>query len=418
MEQISEHLLYGRQLVVNRKYPEYELPTWVEKEAAILNGKCRRCGQHPPYWARLPQGTYCWSCHMLGRLTSNDDLVMLAERNQFAVPNQFFKWTGHLTTKQANVAQELKAGIQRGQLHLIHAVTGAGKTEMLYPTLVWAISQQYRIGIVAPRIDVVEELGWRIKRDFLVKQMVLHGQTTLPYDYTQIVIATVQQLLRFYRAFDLLIVDEFDAYPLVDNPVLLYAIKRAVKIRGSLIYLTATLPKRIAPTIKVLKLNKRFHGGPLPLLDVHFCWDWRRYLPRHLQKNIQALRPQQQVLVFVPKVSDLEPLAEKLRIYSQKVDIIHAQSKRRKEVIDAFKRGEIQVLVTTSLLERGVTFPKIDVAIMGAEEALYTKAMLIQIAGRCGRSIERKEGHVWTYIRTNTWKIQQVNQELRALNEE
>ncbi|WP_162138068.1 helicase-related protein [Weissella halotolerans] len=332
---------------------------------------------------------------------------------------EFFRWEGCLTPRQNKVAQQLKLGVQTGKPYLIHAVTGAGKTEMLYPTIVWAVEQHYRIGIVAPRIDVVEELGWRIERDFLIEQIRLHGQTTESYGYTQIVISTVQQLLRFYQAFDLLIVDEFDAYPLVDNPVLLYAIQRAVKVTGSLVYLTATLPKRLAPGIQLLTLNKRFHGGKLPLLEVQFCWNWRRYLPSHLKRQLQILDAKQQVLIFVPRVNDLDPLAEKLRAYSKgRVETIHAQAKNRQAVIKAFKTGDIQLLVTTSLLERGVTFPKIDVAIMGAEEALYTKAMLIQIAGRCGRSVGRKDGHVWTYIQTQTIKIKQVNRELRTLNEE
>ncbi|KRN30771.1 hypothetical protein [Weissella halotolerans] len=88
-KQISPDLLYGRQLVVNKNYPEYDLPAQVKREEAILQGSCQRCGQKIPQWAYLPTGTYCWSCHMLGRLTSNDQLVTLAECNQFTVTENF-----------------------------------------------------------------------------------------------------------------------------------------------------------------------------------------------------------------------------------------------------------------------------------------------------------------------------------------
>lgn len=42
-------------------------------------------------------------------------------------------------------------------------------------------------------------------------------------------IATTHQLLKFYQAFDLLIVDEVDAFPYVDNPVLYHAVEQAVQ---------------------------------------------------------------------------------------------------------------------------------------------------------------------------------------------
>ena len=55
-----------------------------------------------------------------------------------------------------------------------------------------------------------------------------------------LVIATTHQLLKFYQAFDLLIVDEVDAFPYVDNPMLYHAVERSVKEDATTIFLTAT----------------------------------------------------------------------------------------------------------------------------------------------------------------------------------
>ncbi len=52
-----------------------------------------------------------------------------------------------------------------------------------------------------------------------------------PYSRSPLVIATTHQLLKFYQAFDLLIVDEVDAFPYVDNPVLYHAVEQAVKMK-------------------------------------------------------------------------------------------------------------------------------------------------------------------------------------------
>ena len=44
----------------------------------------------------------------------------------------------------------------------------------------------------------------------------------------------------------------------------------------------------------------------------------------------------------------------------------------------------IPLLLTTTILERGVTFPNIDVAVIGAEDAIFTESALVQIPGRAG----------------------------------
>ena len=53
-------------------------------------------------------------------------------------------------------------------------------------------------------------------------------------------IATTHQLLRFYQAFDVLIVDEVDAFPYSADQSLQYAVEQARKIPSSIIHLTAT----------------------------------------------------------------------------------------------------------------------------------------------------------------------------------
>ena len=55
-----------------------------------------------------------------------------------------------------------------------------------------------------------------------------------------LVVATTHQLLRFTSYFDLVIVDEADAFPLYNNPMLEAALDRVVRPAGKQIYLTAT----------------------------------------------------------------------------------------------------------------------------------------------------------------------------------
>lgn len=58
------------------------------------------------------------------------------------------------------------------------------------------------------------------------------------------------------------------------------------------------------------------------------------------------------------------------------------------------RKRQVQYLVTTTILERGVTFPGVQVVILGADDPVFTVAALVQIAGRVGRSPTAPTGTV------------------------
>lgn len=51
-------------------------------------------------------------------------------------------------------------------------------------------------------------------------------------------------------------------------------------------------------------------------------------------------------------------------------------------------------LLTTTILERGITISNVQVAVIGAESPVFTASALIQIAGRVGRNIQFPDGDV------------------------
>ena len=92
-----------------------------------------------------------------------------------------------------------------------------------------------------PRRDLVTELAPRLQAALPeIEMAALHGQLRERYTDAPLVIATTHQALRLFAAFDLVILDEVDAFPYADNPVLELAVLRAVRPGGKLIYLTAT----------------------------------------------------------------------------------------------------------------------------------------------------------------------------------
>jgi competence protein ComFA len=63
-------------------------------------------------------------------------------------------------------------------------------------------------------------------------------------------------------------------------------------------------------------------------------------------------------------------------------------------VVEDFRCGRLDVLVTTTVLERGVNFPGIGVMVLYADHSVFSASALVQIAGRVGRSAETPTGPV------------------------
>ena len=50
-----------------------------------------------------------------------------------------------------------------------------------------------------------------------------------------------------------------------------------------------------------------------------------------------------------------------------------------------FKEGLLEVLITTTILERGITIEDVQVIVLEAGDRIFDERTLIQIAGRVGR---------------------------------
>ncbi|CAI2573905.1 ComF operon protein 1 [Apilactobacillus kunkeei] len=73
-------------------------------------------------------------------------------------------------------------------------------------------------------------------------------------------------------------------------------------------------------------------------------------------------------------------------------------------------------LITTTILERGVTFPGIDVIVFGAEDEVFSTSSLVQIAGRVGRKLDRPTGEVLFLAEENTLAIKSAINQIKYMN--
>ncbi|MGD0034260.1 helicase-related protein [Paenibacillus illinoisensis] len=291
---------------------------------------------------------------------------------------------------------------------LLWAVTGAGKTEMIFPLLQHTLDRGGRALVATPRRDVVLELAPRLAKAFPdVALATLYGGSTERWKDAQLTLATTHQLMRFYQGFDLVIIDELDAFPYHNDPMLAHAAAASCKPDGNFIYLSATPPARLQKEVSQRKLAHarvpvRFHRYPLPvphlikMPTVAECIK-KRSLPTALKNSIQiSLQRDAQVFVFVTRIAQIEAFVNLMRCIFPQIHIqgTSSQDTDRASKVMAFRERDIRLLVTTTILERGVTIPRSDVFILDADNGLFDEASLVQMAGRAGRSMDDPAGRV------------------------
>lgn len=421
--------LFGRRVPLTQAPPE----ATGKPALQLVNGhwQCQRCHQWVAPQDCLPHGVpYCRHCLNLGRLTKHTKLYTIPEPNQFLKwSDSPLSWAGTLSEQQHQAALAVCRLVQAQRDQLLWAVTGAGKTEMVYPALAWALQRGWRVAWTSPRVDVCLELAPRLAQAFAaVPQTVLYGGQPAPYRYCQLTICTTHQLLRFEAAFDWIVVDEVDAFPLATSPMLQRAIVQAQKPAGCHLYLTATPGPDLQRKLKrhqlaVTYLPLRYHGHLLPPLRTKLVGAWRTRLVRHglPPKVLRQLRAYaqtgQRYLFFVPRVSDLRLVARALRQAGLPEGVtVHAADPDRQAKVQAFRDGQGQCLITTTILERGVTFPAVFVVILGGDDPVFSTAALVQIAGRVGRHRDYPTGDVWCYCQSLTREIYHAQHMIHELN--
>lgn len=411
------NILVGKQLL--REEIPFELvdSPFITKRPGIEFGKkghayCCRCGNSDPeLLAEFPcawckkKCVYCRACIMMGRVSECTPLYGWGgEMTEIvAAPLQ---WSGTLSVGQQVASDRVVEAIVSNKELLVWAVCGAGKTELLFKGIESAFIAGKRVCIATPRTDVVLELTPRLQDVFPSLQVAsLYGGSDDRHHFSPLTITTTHQLLRFYQAFDVMIVDEVDAFPYSADPMLQFAVKNSRKDSSSLIYLTATPSRKWQRECRrglreFVTIPARFHRNPLPVPTFVWSGNWekelgKRRLPMRLHKWIEErLLAGTSMLLFVPTVewtSRLLPLVQQL---DERIDSVHAEDPDRKEKVLKMRQKEIPMLVTTTILERGVTFPGVDVAVLGSEDKVFTESALVQIAGRVGRSVSNPTGNV------------------------
>jgi competence protein ComFA len=438
-----------------------------------VSASCRRCGHSGEQirWTDCAacgeSCPYCESCLTMGRTRGCSPLivgvkdkvlntVMTTEDRSYDVSMDItvpFVPVGDWRLSPAQLAAS-EAGIRYllrkdkvDKPFLIWAVTGAGKTEMIFPLVATELQRGGKVLIATPRRDVVLELLPRVKTAFPGRSVIaLYGGSTERWESGDITVATTHQLLRYEGAFDLVVIDEIDAFPYHNNPVLEYAAHKVRTPEGAVVLLSATPPPHLQVDARKGRLSHtkvpvRYHGKPLPLprlirySGLHrlrpspaseekaMPWSIKRDVEDQLTAILSdSLNRGAQIFIFVPAIHRLEPALAWVRRRMAKlcshghIEATSSQDTDRHEKVMRFRAGDIRILLTTTILERGVTISKADVVVLDADSALFDAAALVQMAGRAGRSAADPYGKVYYLAREHNRAQADAVRQIRAMN--
>ena len=375
------------------------------------NFVCPRCGNsNPIYIGYLNNKPYCRFC-----ISMNGKEAGERKRGHGAV---VLKLDYSLSKDQKRISEQVLKNYQNGIDTLINAVCGAGKTELIYAVMAHCLSLGKAVAFAVPRRDVVIELVQRIHMVFPNNSIVsVYGGHTDKL-VGDIVVLTTHQLYRYNKHFDLIILDEIDAFPFKDNKLLNSMFFRAIK--GRIVMMSATPSKDVIDYFsqkdrQILELNTRFHKHPLPVPLVIKRIGFLK-IPYLITKMKNYISEGKKVFVFAPTISRCEQIYKIIKILVKNGTFVHSKCSDRTLKIAKFKKGEYDYLVTTAVLERGVTFKNLQVIIYDADSEIYSSQTLIQIAGRVGRKIDAPEGEVIFLVNKSTSEIKEAISTIQSKN--
>jgi ATP-dependent DNA helicase RecG len=311
---------------------------------------------------------------------------------------------------------------------LLQGDVGSGKTLVAAEAAVIAIESGYQVAVLAPTEilaaqhyfyfkNLFRDLGYTVvlltgsvpaRQKTQLKKLVAEG-------LAQVVIGThalLEEDVEFARL-GLAIVDEQHRFGVMQR---LKLIRKGVS--PDVLVMTATpIPRTLALTLYgdlEVSLLDELPPGRKPVVTRHVTEDEIEEVWSFLKRQLQGGR---QAYVVYPLIEESEAksikAAEKMyrhlreRVFPDfRVGLLHGRlpASEKEAVMEAFKRGEIRILVATTVIEVGVDVPNATVMVIEQAER-FGLAQLHQLRGRVGRGAEQ------SYCILVTGKLNEAAQE-------
>ena len=316
-----------------------------------------------------------------------------------------------LTNAQKKVWKEISDDLQGTKLmsRLIQGDVGSGKTILAFLALLTAKGNGYQGAMMAPTevlakqhfeglIELKEKYGLQFEAILLVGSMTAK-EKRLAYEKitsgeADIVIGThaiIQDKVEFANL-GLVITDEQHRFGVKQREVL-----SKKGLNPHVLVMSATpIPRTLAIIIYGdldISVIDEMPANRIPIKNCVVDDGWRPKAYAFIKKEVAAGH---QAYVICPMVEENEELelenvidyAEKLKkeLPEIKIAYLHGKMKaaEKNEIMEAFGRNEIQVLVSTTVIEVGINVPNATVMMVENAER-FGLSQLHQLRGRVGR---------------------------------
>lgn len=318
-----------------------------------------------------------------------------------------------LTKAQRKVWKEIKGDLEGNHLmsRLVQGDVGSGKTILAYLSMVMAAGNGYQAAFMAPT-EVLAAQHYqgllRLLRDHGLEHIHLELLTgsqsrkekreiyaRLQSGEIQLVIGThalIQEQVHF-QSLGLVITDEQHRFGVKQ--------RESLSLRGGhphVLVMSATpIPRTLAMIVYGdldISVLDELPASRLPIKNCVVGTEYRPNAYRFMEKQIAQGR---QVYVVCPMVEESEGMeGENVLDYAShlrfvfpahiRIGILHGKMKagEKNQVMEAFARHELDVLVSTTVIEVGVDVPNAAV-IMVENAERFGLAQLHQLRGRVGR---------------------------------
>lgn len=329
-----------------------------------------------------------------------------------------------LTSDQKKVIQEIKSDMAKEvpMNRLIQGDVGCGKTVVAFAAALIAIENGYQVALMAPT-EILAEQHYRNFRQYAQlmgihtalltggtapsrKREIYHGLAT---GYIHFVIGThalFQDQVEF-KKLGLVIIDEQHRFGVLQRAALR---EKAKGLIPDTLVMTATpIPRTLALTVYGdldVSIIREMPKGRKPVITKLFTESNKIKAYEELKKELRA---GYQAYIILPLIEESEAMelkavltyGEELKetlLKDFKVGILHGKmsSREKEEVMKAFKRGDLQVLISTTVVEVGVDVPNATAMIIEHAER-FGLSQLHQLRGRVGRSDKQSYCYLIAY---------------------
>ena len=373
--------------------------------------RCQRCGnEDPAYFYEGHKGCYCRKCVRFSRILLEEEMVPVDY--EIAIGAEEYRFDYRLTAEQRQASKTCLESLAYADV-LLHCVCGAGKTEIVVESIGSYLSKGLKVAYAIARKEVVIELAKRFSRIFS------HAKVTAVYGghhdalTGDLIVCTCHQLYRYPQTFDLLVIDEVDAFPLKGDETLMNISLHSCK--GRVIFSTATIDESLREVLKKrvyksVELFVRPDHNPVPVPSVVYL----NRIFALIYLNHLLAKMKRQCIIFVSTVRECILF---YRIFSRfySCTYVYSDLPERNENIAAFRNKQYKYIWSTSVLERGITVHDIDVIIFD-QRNLFDETDLIQMTGRINRGVGHQGGKAYLIAGQFDEKIDDTISYLRKAN--